>query len=592
MKKEITFKNEIDNIFKHFVSYFPTSVVFYVVIAIVISAIDYYLGLKFVAKVNLICVIPTLFIIFYSIIKHKKLKISITQAIFVLIFIFINFTIVGVCYNVTYPYMNVWFLLFFFMVKPINFQKKAVYFYIFIIITVYAINTFEFLNLNDSIQEVNKNPQLVRDANIILILMSIVYIETVSRKVFDRHIDEILIEKNELAIYKSNQINIQQVKDTFFTTISHEMRTPLNAIKGISDLLVSKKLTQKEIEDYQKIMNYSSDHLLNLVNDVLDFSKINLGEFSLSHGQFDLEDNIQFVYNTNKNGAKEKKLNYTIERKSDLPKFVMGDAQRFNQVLMNLISNAIKFTKKGFVNIVYQGYYDPDKPKCYRLNLTITDSGMGISETNLAFIFDKYFRAKIAHSESGIGLGMFITKQIVDLMEGTITVESQVGIGTIFKLDIPFEFLETHDKDNFITQIDYDFLSNLNVLIAEDNKVNQIVLSKLLSNNLKNCKITIVDNGKLAIAELEKKPYDIVLLDIIMPIMNGLDATKHIRNMTNWDMQNVPIIAITANVWENNFKECYDVGVNDVITKPFEIDDVLGKISYLMKQKVFVKDEF
>ncbi|GEM55480.1 hypothetical protein FB1_17010 [Flavobacterium branchiophilum NBRC 15030 = ATCC 35035] len=392
---------------------------------------------------------------------------------------------------------------------------------------------------------------------------------------------DLMFKNKALELFQEYQNNIQKGKDTFFSTISHEMRTPLNALKGISDLLISEQLTVEEITEYQRIMNYSANHLLNLVNDVFDYTKINLGEFRLVEQNLNVEENINFAFNINKDTAQNKGISYELIKDTAVPKLVLSDIQRFNQILMNLISNAIKFTNKGGVKVIYGGKFIKDNT-VFMLKIMVQDTGIGIDEANLPLIFDKYFQAKNNLNSSGIGLGLFITKKIIEMMKGQINVHSQLKEGTIFEMELPLKVVIEKIEDAATQLINTgNKLENLRILIVEDNKINQLVLHKLLQNNIKNSSILIANDGLEAIEKMGVHYFDIVLMDLIMPNMNGLDTSKWIRNHKSSLINQLPIIALTANIWRNDLKSCYASGINDVITKPYEINDIIKKMEKL-----------
>ncbi|WP_223302253.1 ATP-binding protein [Flavobacterium branchiophilum] len=489
-----------------------------------------------------------------------------------------EFFFAGIIYDHQHEFLFFWFAILFYNINIVNFQNRAILLHGLVVLVMLAIYFVPFLDFSVYAEQIQYF-QFWKYSHLGLIFGAIIVLEFVNASMFERIFGDMLNKNIELENYKINQLNIQNVKDNFFTTISHEMRTPLNAIKGISDLLISQQLSREEVVEFQKTLNYSSNHLLSLVNDVLDYSKINLGEFNLSKKSFNLEESIQFVYNVNRNFANQKQLIYTIEKWNTIPMMVIGDVQRFNQILMNLISNAIKFTHSGFVEITFGGHFSTDNNSIFLLKVSIKDSGIGIEKEHLDNIFNKYYQAKNQESNLGIGLGLYISKMIINLMNGQIQVSSKVGSGTVFDITLPFEIANLASLNHVTSEFNSHFLMNLNVLIVEDNQINQLVLKKLLIKNLQNCQVKIVKNGLEAIKELEKnQEYDVVLMDIIMPIMDGYEASKIIRASNNDKLKNIPIIAITANVLEYDYNLCYQIGINEVITKPFEIEDVFKKM--------------
>ncbi|PDS26560.1 hybrid sensor histidine kinase/response regulator [Flavobacterium branchiophilum] len=574
------YNNEVQKIVKLYIIQFKEILMLFIFGNLASSIINMICGAYIFAFFNILFILPSIILVIYRKINQLPIASTTNDIILVICCLFLDFFCVAIIYDRKHPFLFWWFILLFYNLNTIIFQKKAISLHLFIIFTMFMIYYAPFLDFSEYCEQIHYY-FFWKFSHFALIVCAIIYLETINNRFFERILGGMLVRNIELEDYKQKQIHIQKVKDHFFATISHEMRTPLNAIKGISDLLISDKLVNSEVIEYQTIMNYSSNHLLSLINDVLDYSKINLGEFKLTQNTFSIEENVDFIFKINQNMVNQKKLMYELIKKSDFPKYVYGDTQRFNQVLMNIISNAIKFTEKGSVQVIMNKVVI-EKNKI-NLIIEIIDTGIGIANENLNAIFERYYQSKNNITSNGIGLGLYITKEIIDLMGGTISVKSTLNIGTCFVIQIPFEIAQIQSTSSYVNDVIIENLSNLKILIVEDNKINQKILQKLLLNNLKKCTIIIAENGKKAIDLLIENKFDIVLMDILMPIMNGIEATKQIRTSKDENLKKIPIIALTANTINQDFYTCQKVGFDAVITKPYEIHDVIVKMYSLIQ---------
>ncbi|CAM3827396.1 response regulator [Flavobacterium branchiophilum] len=578
------FKKEKDELVSHYVTRLADYLGLYVTALFCYSIFNYICGAKIYAIINLIVIVPMIYMVLKSVITHSEIKIRLNQANMIIFGLYFELAVGGIFYFNKHPFLYLWVIFLLLSINAVNFQRGSLLAYVVVIVTFLGIHYVPWLDLSEYSEEI-KYFEYWKNINIINVTLCILFMEMMKIEIINSLLNNMLSKNKKLEQFQEEQTNIQKIKDGFFATISHEMRTPLNAIKVISDIIVDKETGFNEINDYNKILKYSSNHLLNLVNDVLDYTKINNGDFSLNTHNFKLEENINLSFNINKKVAFAKNLGFVIKKVSDVPIFVKGDAQRLNQIIMNILSNSIKFTNVGYVSMLYGGSFIDEKNEIFMLNIKIQDTGIGINAENLDKIFEKYFQVKNNQTNSGIGLGLFITKNIIQMMKGTLKVSSQVGIGTIFNIEIPLKVVHKATKENKL--IDEDMmrvLSNCKILVAEDNKINQMLIEKLLRNTINNCKTTIVNNGQEAITELTKNSYDIILMDLMMPVLDGNQATIMIRNFEDKSISQIPIIAITANVWENDLQTCLDIGINDFITKPYNVDELLLKISNLIKK--------
>lgn len=386
----------------------------------------------------------------------------------------------------------------------------------------------------------------------------------------------------------------QQAKETFFANMSHEIRTPLNAIIGFSDLLKKSALLEEDTK-HINIINESAKSLLELINDILDFSKINSGNFTIEPRAYSLKDSIEHLIELLKPQAKKKGVYLNLFFDNRIPKCLKGDPNRLKQILTNLLSNAIKFTPKDEkvdlnvqLNITCQN--DLDKV-C--LDFEVIDTGIGIDEHNIEKIFNPFAQSdNTSHkNHEGTGLGLTITSSLIEMMGGQLEVKSKINEGSKFFFHLEFEILdecelEKDDENIYLDQIELKG----NVLVAEDNQTNQILINKLL----KQCglDISISNNGKEALAALEKKDFDLILMDINMPIMDGFEAIKEIKNNPLLNrFKNIPIVAVTANALVEDRKAIKKAGFDDYLSKPIDYNKLYGVLKKFVQIKEIKEEE-
>ena len=375
-----------------------------------------------------------------------------------------------------------------------------------------------------------------------------------------------------------------QMKEQFVASISHEMRTPMNAILGMSNILIQMDLGHEQLNLVNSIKQ-SSEILLGVVNDILEISAIQNGKIVFENDPFDLHELLNNLVNVMQYKAQEKDLYLEVLVSPDVPRIISGDKLRLNQVLYNLVGNSIKFTDRGYVKVFVKKLHDIMDN--VQLQFVVEDTGIGIPEDKIEAIFETFTRIRQKDRVfEGTGLGLSICKNLVELQGGKIGATSTVGKGSVFFFDL---ILETADElaepappDMDVQILDPDAAFRL--LLVEDHKMNQMVARKTLERKWKNIHITIADNGQIAIDILEKEDFDLVLMDIQMPVMDGYESTHYIRDNFPPEKASLPILAMTAHAHISKDEKFREYGMNDFVLKPFEPDDLFYKISKYIKK--------
>lgn len=371
-----------------------------------------------------------------------------------------------------------------------------------------------------------------------------------------------------LALQRSEEMN--ELKSYFLSNISHELRTPLNTIINILDL--SKNEVDKSvIENNNEIMKSSSLSLLSAVNDILDFSKIEKEELRLDNAKFDMHQLLSEICKDISLRAAEKNLIFQYTPSPTLPRKFIGDEGRLRQILTNILYNSYKFTNEGIIK--FSVNYNIESNNAEKLEFLISDTGVGIPKEKLKTIFDSFSQESINNKRKygGLGLGLYIAKALITLYKGTIKVDSIVNQGTVFTIRIPLEAIVEEQK--VISDVVHEFdLSGKRILVVEDNAMNQMVI-KMITKKWLNTTLDYVFNGQEAIEKLNHIRYDIILMDLQMPIMDGYEATIAIRSGNcGINEKNIPIIAVTADVMEATKDRVKEIGMNYYISKPVSKD--------------------
>jgi len=379
---------------------------------------------------------------------------------------------------------------------------------------------------------------------------------------------------SNLKLKKAKELAEDALKDKndFLNNLSHEIRTPLNAIIGFVDLLLETKLSNEQKDQLETVRN-SGKTLLYLVNDVLDFAKLESNKLSLEEIPFDLHKNLNEVIKLLKVKANEKNISLDLDINKNTPTHVLGDPIRIMQILLNLIGNSIKFTNEGFVVLSVKQINETKETS--EISFEIKDTGIGIAANKINKMFDVFTQAKkdTARIHGGTGLGLAIVKKLVTLFNGKINVTSKYGKGSTFTITIPLkkDTRNIIDKVEKQATIEYKPLK-LNILLVEDNKTNQLLAKTRLERW--ECKVDVANNGIEGVKKAQQSFYDIILMDIQMPLMDGFEATRIIKNEISERVSKTPVIAMTAFTSNDDFKKAVKAGVNDYVFKPFKPEDV------------------
>jgi len=395
--------------------------------------------------------------------------------------------------------------------------------------------------------------------------------------------NEKLIEANVLVEQST------KAKEQFLATMSHEIRTPLNAVLGFQKLLKDTKLDEEQ-KEYVESIDFAGKNLLVIINDILDLSKIEAGKFDFNLDALNVRQVLSSVKELIEFNAKTKNIQLVLNHDENIPGIVIGDAARFNQILLNLIGNAVKFTEKGTVTI--SSKLVSIKGDVVLCEFVIRDTGIGIPKDKLGLIFERFTQASpdTTRKYGGTGLGLTIVQQLLTLQGGQISVESEEGKGSAFTFYLPFTKATAQTGlSNNIVKTGVDIASEkitpgrkINILVAEDTPLNQKLVKKIVQKW--GYDMDIAANGREAVTLLEKNDYDIVLMDIQMPEMDGYTASRIIRGLQDERKKNIPIIALTAHASNEEAKKCLGLGMNAYISKPFDSNVLLNTILQLINK--------
>ena len=457
-----------------------------------------------------------------------------------------------------------------------NLQKAAV-----------QIELDEYKNQLERIEQVNEQHQKsIKESRLIVILFIVILIIllllllTLYKNIKLREQANIELKKanEELVLAKETAEEASQLKSQFVSTITHELRTPLYGVIGITNIILDE---HKELGNspHLKSLKFSAKYLLSLVNDILQINKIEEKRIVLESLIFNLTDEITLIKNSVEYIADKNNDVFTVEIDTAIPEFLIGDKLRLSQILMNLVSNALKFTKNGQVSIIAD--LKKVEGKVYFIEFKIKDTGIGIAKEDQKKIFDKFVQIERKEEDyQGTGLGLSIVSSLVKLFNSEIHLESQENVGATFSFTIGFEFDEDKSKE-IINNIEVDLSTShlYNILVVEDNKINQVVTKKIIQGSNMSC--TIVDDGYAALVALDRESFDLILMDINMPLINGFDTTKKIRDKGI----TIPVIALTAFDKQEVAEQAISAGMNDIMVKPFEPSKLFQVIHNQIKSR-------
>ena len=410
--------------------------------------------------------------------------------------------------------------------------------------------------------------------------------ELIEAKVFAEMATTLAEEAKDIAeSAKLTAENAMKAKQQFLSNMSHEIRTPMNAIIGFTKVVLKTELTEEQ-KEYLTAIKLSGDALIVLLNDILDLAKVDAGKMIFEMVPFKMALSISAMLHLFETKILEKNIKLVKEYDSNIPGVLVGDPVRLHQIILNLVSNAVKFTSKGKITVGVQMLRE-DRDSV-TIEFSVTDTGIGIAENKIEKIFENFQQASSETSRlyGGTGLGLAIVKQLVEAQGGTVTVKSKIDEGSVFSFVL--SFLKTNsnaEPEAEYLELDKE-IKNIKVLVVEDIALNQLLMKTLLNDF--GFESEIAFNGKIAIEKLQTAKYDIILMDLQMPEMNGFEATEYIRGKIN---SKIPIIALTADVTTVDLARCKTVGMNDYISKPVDERLLYSKIVGLVKKNIPVLDQ-
>ncbi|WP_236002904.1 response regulator [Luteirhabdus pelagi] len=391
-------------------------------------------------------------------------------------------------------------------------------------------------------------------------------------------------KNNELLLAKEKAEKASLAKAQFLSTITHELRTPLYAVTGLTHLLLEENPKEHQ-KEHLNSLKFSGEYLLSLINNILDLNKLEANKVEVEKTSFSLRKRINDVLVALGKSAKDKSNTLHLEYDEDIPSKLVGDPLKLSQILINLIGNSVKFTENGDIWVRIQK--KSEKNDNVTLHFEVEDNGVGISKKKQKSIFETFSQGslQIHRKFGGTGLGLAIVKNLLELMNSKIYLESQLGKGSKFHFDLTLSVSEEVKDDsnpkNIIYDVDYVALENRSVLVVEDNKINQMITKKILEKNKMKCEVA--DNGMDAVKLVQQNQYDVILMDIHMPGISGVEATQKIREFN----KHIPIIALTAVTIDENLDDFYRAGFNEIIPKPFKPEEFFEKIYRTLEQQKF-----
>jgi signal transduction histidine kinase len=408
----------------------------------------------------------------------------------------------------------------------------------------------------------------------ILFMMHTRTIELVSRSVRNR--------QRRVEAMRDELLRSQRYKDRFFASISHELRTPMNAINGISGLLADKIRDEQERELVNSLRTASS-HLVSVINDLLDLSRLQEGKIRFISVDFPLAVSLRSAWSIVRMAAQEKRIDYRLEIDPALPAYVRGDPHRLTQIVVNLLGNAVKFTDEGYISMRVRALPpNPSHGGQVNIEIAIQDTGIGIPDSFRSQVFQGFTQADNALTRTGgTGLGLYITRQLVTLQHGRVDFVSQEDIGTTFTAVLPY-LLGSPPVDEHSAPTPLETPAALRILLVDDNRMNLMVARLQLEKKIEGVQIHMVEDGQAAVEWLTDNDVDLVLMDLHMPRLDGIAATEYLRASPEQRLQQLPIIAMTANTFDMEGERCKAVGMNGFVAKPFDIEQLMREINRVL----------
>lgn len=394
---------------------------------------------------------------------------------------------------------------------------------------------------------------------------------------------ELKKRQRELIEEKQRAEEAGKAKASFLSTMSHEIRTPLNGISGIAHILMEEEHLPHQAE-YIRTLKFSANHLMAIVNDILDFSKIEAGGISFEHIPFNLDELLSEIKNANLLRAQDKQIKLKLKRDDELPQFVTGDPVRLSQILNNLVNNAVKFTDSG--EVIMDAQVEQLDSTHVQVRFTVKDTGIGIPKEKQENLFEQFCQidSSITRRYGGTGLGLAITKRLLELQGSSMNLKSEVGFGSEFSFVLAFEISEdiqvSNRKPPTLSDEHHSF-EGATILLVEDNEANTLIAKKFLKNW--GARVVHVTNGKDAVKQVQQRTFDLVLMDLQMPEMDGYEATTMIRQ-AGYSPFELPVIALTASAIDTEREQALAVGMNDLITKPFSPIELHTKLKKYLYQ--------
>ncbi len=355
----------------------------------------------------------------------------------------------------------------------------------------------------------------------------------------------------------------------------------MNAIIGLSKLALDTELNDKQSK-FIGAIKHTSNNLLTIINDLLDHTKLESGKFTFAHKPIKLSDTIDQLNDIFKHKTEENKLTLNLKIDPDIPQELTGDPLRLTQILTNLLGNALKFTDRGKVWLTVEKTQESEQ--IIKLKFEIGDTGIGIAKEQLDFIFESFNQAdnEKTYEVEGTGLGLSIARQLVERQGGQLFIESELGKGTVLWFELNFGKTISKKDSKELARNQFIFPA-LKILVVEDNHFNQLVIVEILEKHIAKVEIEIAENGKIALEKLGEQLFDIIIMDVKMPVLDGYETTKIIRSSDNNNLKKTPILAVTANALPEQLQKCTEVGMNDFVTKPIDEIELLKKIQTLTK---------